>query len=227
MPPKRPQRPKPPIEIACERLHPILLVPDIGKAVKFYTEKLGFWCAFTWPEKGPKTFAGVNLGDVQVFFSKRKGKGSGGGVAFVVDDADRLYAFHRKRGARITEPIGDREYGLRDYGVKDLNGYDLSFGQYIYSVGEPLEIERVDVPVRLEKRMARVLEDLARLKRLSIAATLEETLLHTWDRLPDGTPPSPHTDAQSRRIQDLKKQHGIDYDSHGSYRFVERAPRKR
>ncbi len=33
--------------------------------------------------------------------------------------------------AEISEPIGDREYGLRDYGVRDLNGYQLSFGHYI------------------------------------------------------------------------------------------------
>jgi catechol 2,3-dioxygenase-like lactoylglutathione lyase family enzyme len=32
---------------------------------------------------------------------------------------------------------------------------------------------------------------------------------------------SPHTKGQLRYIQELKKKHGIDYDSHGSYRFVE------
>ena len=216
MPPKRPT-PK----IDCERLHPILQMPDIAKAVAYYTDKLGFTCAFTWPGKGPKTFAGVNLGDVQVFLSK--GKAQGGGVAFVVGDADALYDLHRRHGVRITEPIADREYGLRDYGVRDLNGYRLSFGHYIYPVGEPIEIQRVDVPVRLEKRMAAVLADLATAKRMSLASCLEETLLHTWARLPGGGVPSPHTEAQLTRIQALKKKHGIDFDSHGSYRFVERA----
>jgi hypothetical protein len=32
---------------------------------------------------------------------------------------------------------------------------------------------------------------------------------------------SPHTQGQLRKIQQLERQHGIDYDSHGSYRFVE------
>ncbi len=136
-----PEHPKPPIDVACERLHPILEVPDIGAAVDYYTTKLGFWCSFTWPEQGDKTFAGVNLGDVQVYFSKGKTTGSGG-IAFVVEDADALYAFHRKNGVEISEPIGDREYGLRDYGVKDLNGYHLSFGHYIFDGGEPLVTER-------------------------------------------------------------------------------------
>ena len=33
---------------------------------------------------------------------------------------------------------------------------------------------------------------------------------------------SPHTASQLKYIQQLKKKHGIDYDSHASYRFVER-----
>src|SRR6267142_2258704 len=32
---------------------------------------------------------------------------------------------------------------------------------------------------------------------------------------------SPHTKRTLRYIQELKKKHGIDYDSHASYRFVE------
>jgi hypothetical protein len=33
---------------------------------------------------------------------------------------------------------------------------------------------------------------------------------------------SPHTRSQLQHIQQLKKKHGIDYDSHASYRFVEK-----
>jgi hypothetical protein len=40
-------------------------------------------------------------------------------------------------------------------------------------------------------------------------------LLHTNDGV------GPHTEITLRYIQELKKQHGIDYDSHASYRFVE------
>ena len=71
------------------------------------------------------------------------------------------------------------------------------------------------MPVRLEKRLAGLLRDLAEHKRLSINSTLEEMLLHTNDGV------GPHTKSQLRYIQELKKKHGIDYDSHGSYRFVE------
>jgi len=77
--------------------------------------------------------------------------------------------------------------------------------------------------VRLEKRLAALLHDLAAHKRMSLSSLLEEILLHTNEPLGDGVA-SPHTKSQLRYIQELKKKHGIDYDSHGSYRFVEVLP---
>jgi len=71
------------------------------------------------------------------------------------------------------------------------------------------------VPVRLEKRLARLLQDLAKYKRMTVGSCLEEILLHTNDGV------GPHTTAQLKYIEELKKKHGIDYDSHGSYRFAE------
>jgi hypothetical protein len=111
---------------------------------------------------------------------------------------------------------GDRPYGLRDYRVRDLNGYELGFGQHLFNAGPPLEIERVDVEVRLEKRLAGLMHDLAEYKRMSLTSCLEETLLHTLEGV------GPHTKGQLRQIERLKQKHGIDYDSHASYRFVER-----
>ena len=207
----------PPID--CERLHPGLAVSDLMAAVEFYSSRLGFTVGFTWGE--PPTFAGVNLGEVQVFLSQGTPSPEGCDVFFVVGNADELYAFHRAAGVEVLSEIGDRDYGLRDYTVRDLNGYRLSFGHYIYSMdGEPLTIERVDVPVRLEKRLAALLHDLAEHKRMTVDSLLEEILLHTNEPLGDGVA-SPHTRGQLRYIQQLKEKHGIDYDSHASYRWVE------
>jgi len=125
----------------------------------------------------------------------------------------------------IAEPPGDRGYGFRDYTVRDLHGYYLTFGHPLFNTGPAIQIERVDVPVRLEKRLAALLGDLAKHKRMSLSSCLEEILLHTNEPLGDGVA-SPHTKTTLRYIQELKKKHGIDYDSHGSYRFVEREPPK-
>jgi hypothetical protein len=57
---------------------------------------------------------------------------------------------------------------------------------------------------------------------MSVASCLEEILLHTCEPLGDGVA-SPHTATTLRHIQALKTKHGIDYDCHASYRFVERS----
>lgn len=201
--------------IECEQLHAGLAVPDIVAAVEFYTKKLGFYEAFTSGE--PPTFAGVNLGKVQIFLAEGTPTPSAetGSVYFLVGDADQLYEFHRANGVEIAQEIGDRPYGIRNYVVRDLYGYYLVFGHHLYNAGPAIKIERVEVPVRLEKRLAALLLDLARHKRMTVDSCLEEMLLHTNEGV------GPHTQTTLRYIQELKKKHGIDYDSHGSYRFVE------
>ena len=207
-------------QVDCERLHTTLYVRDVPAAVDFYTSKLGFSLGFTWGGD-PPTMAGVNLGDVQIFLEQGTPLPDGCVVHFVVGDADELYEFQCANGVDVVEPPEDRHYGLRDYVVRDLYGHFLQFGHYIYHVGTPVEIERVDVPVRLEKRLAALLHDLAEHKRMSLTSCLEEILLHTCEPLGDGVA-SPHTRSQLRYIQKLKEKHGIDYDSHASYRFVEK-----
>jgi catechol 2,3-dioxygenase-like lactoylglutathione lyase family enzyme len=205
--------------IDCEQHHATLSVRDVAAAADFYAKRLGFTIAFL--EGDPPSFAGVNLGRVQIFLTKGMPAPQGCSVYFVIGDADELYEFHRSHGVEIVQAPQDRHYGLRDYTVRDLDGHFLNFGHRLpCPPGPPLKIERVDVPVRLEKRLAALLDDLAAHKRMSVSSCLEETLLHTFTPLGDGVA-SPHTARTLRYIQDLKKKHGIDYDTHASYRFVE------
>jgi catechol 2,3-dioxygenase-like lactoylglutathione lyase family enzyme len=199
--------------VECEQVHAGLAVNDIPTAVEFYSNKLGFTEAFTWGD--PPTFAGVNLDKVQMFLRKGTPDPKGCVVYFLVGDADELYEFHRAQGVEVAESIEDRPYGIRDYIVRDLHGYYLSFGHHLFTTGQPIKIDRVDVPVRLEKRLAALLEDLAKHKRMSVNSCLEEILLHTNEGV------GPHTKTTLRHIEELKKKYGIDYDSHASYRFVE------
>lgn len=204
--------------VDCERLHPGLAVADLRAAVAFYRTKLGFRVEFTWGD--PPTMAGVALGNASVHLFET-GSPGGSSVFFTVGDADELFEFQRANGVEILVPLGDREYEMRDYRVRDLDGNQLAFGHPIYSVGPKVEIERVDVPVRLEKRLAGLLHDLAEHKGMSLSSCLEEILLHTCEPLGDGVA-SPHTMRTLRHIQELKAKHGIVYDCHASYRFVEK-----
>jgi catechol 2,3-dioxygenase-like lactoylglutathione lyase family enzyme len=200
--------------VDCEHHHTGIPVTDVAAAVAFYTEKLGFELGFTWGE--PPTMAGVNLGEAQIFLEQGTPNPRGCNLYFVVGDADELFGFQRSQGVEVVADPGDRPYGLRDYTVRDLHGYHLGFGHHIYTVGDPVPIERVDVPVRLERRLAALLQDLAEHKRMSLSSTLEEMILHTNDGV------GPHTQATLRHIEKLKDEHGIDYDTHASYRFREK-----
>jgi hypothetical protein len=162
----------------------------------------------------------VNLGHVQIFLEKGTPNPQGCSVYFVVGDADELYDFHKSQGIEIVDAPTDQPYAIRDYGVRDLHGYHLRFGHRLLNAGPPLKIERVDVPLRLEKRLAALLYDLAEHKHMSLSSCVEEILLHTNEPLGDGVA-SPHTKRQLDYIQQLKQKHGIDYDSHASYRFTE------
>src|SRR5262245_57683784 len=107
-------------KIDCDRQHPNLTVADVGAAVVFYTEKLGFTLNFTWGE--PTQMAGVMLDKVQMFLSRGKPNPEGCSVYFPVGDADELYEFHRAGGVEIVVPIDDRDYAMRDYGLRDPDG---------------------------------------------------------------------------------------------------------
>jgi catechol 2,3-dioxygenase-like lactoylglutathione lyase family enzyme len=207
-----------PPQIDCEQHHASLCVPDVLAAVDFYTAKLGFRPGFTWGD--PPTIAGVNLGSVQIFLEQGTPNPQGCPVYFVVDGTDELYEFQRAQGVEVVAPPADRPWGMRDYRVRDPHGYVLTFGQHLLNAGPPIQVERVEVTVRLEKRLAALLQDLAEHKHMSLSSCLEETLLHTFEPLGEGVA-SPHTPRTLRYLQELKAKHGIDYDSHGSYRFVE------
>ena len=208
---------KPPL-IDCEQHHAGLAVADLQAAIDFYEKKLGFRLIFTDGE--PPNFAGINLGRVQIFLRQGTPSPEPVAVYFLVDGVDELYEFHRAGGVEISEEIADRPYGLRDYAVRDLYGHYLSFGQNLFNAGPPIRIEREEVTVRLEKRLVALLRDLAEYKRMSLTSCLEEILLHTNEPHRGGVA-SPHTKRQLAYIQELKKKHGIDYDSHASYRFEE------
>jgi catechol 2,3-dioxygenase-like lactoylglutathione lyase family enzyme len=201
--------------IECEQFHPGFQVPDVSAAADYYVNILGFRLVFKTPQ-----IAGVDLGGVSLHLMQGSPNPAGCSLYFVIGDADELYDYHKANGANILLPPTDQHYELRDYRIRDLNGYELVFGHRIYSMGAPIKIERVDVPVRLEKRLAALLYDLAEHKHMSISSTLEETLLHSFEEFGDSVA-SPHTKRTLRYIKELRQKHGIDYDSHGSYRFIE------
>ena len=81
----------------------------------------------------------------------------------------------------------------------------------------PPVVERVQLGVRMEKRMVKVLKALAEYLDLSLGDLLEGVVLHAFAN----TPPFSPTTLQ--RIEQLKEVYGMEYDVRVSHHLVEHA----
>jgi uncharacterized glyoxalase superfamily protein PhnB len=188
-------------------LTPILKVADIKASIKHYTQVLGFEEVWDYGD-----FACVRRDKSDVFFATDQGA-LGTWVCILVTDANALHEEIAPRGAKVVMPLTDMDHGMREFVVQDPDGHTIRFGHVIYP--KNFKVTRTTLEVRLEERMAKVLEDVARATNRTVGETLEETLLHTFYNV------GPHTDGTLKLIEDLKQKHGLDYDVHANYNFTE------
>ena len=82
---------------------------------------------------------------------------------------------------------------------------------------EAAPIERVQLGVRMEKNMVKVLKGLAEFQNVSLGQLLENIVLHSFEPMPgeEGEwSASPHGKKALAAIADLKRVYGMDYDVH-------------
>ena len=79
-------------------------------------------------------------------------------------------------------------------------------------------IERVQLGVRVEKRMVKVLKALAELGDQTLGELLEDIIAHAFAG--HSTFDSPEAQA---RIKDFQRLYGLETDPHGAYEFRETA----
>jgi predicted lactoylglutathione lyase len=217
---------------------PILNVSDLAASFEWFAQ-LGW--ERRWDYGDPPDFGAVGNGGNEIFLCLNGQGGRAGGNAdedggnrgvwmswFLTEPAevDEAHARAVREGVTVTQPPIDFPWNMRECHFRHPDGHFIRAGAPIEAEEwvpprEPrLVVERVDVPVRLERRLAAALADLASFKGMSLTECLEETLLHTFEPLRGGVA-SPHTPRQLRHIQELKRRHRIDYDCHASYRFAE------
>jgi hypothetical protein len=80
----------------------------------------------------------------------------------------------------------------------------------------PLEIDRIQTGVRIEKRMLKVLKGLAELKDITLGDLLEGIVLHVFE---GKAPFSPQT---LKEIEQLKKIYGLTLRASHSHQLKER-----
>ena len=83
-------------------------------------------------------------------------------------------------------------------------------------------VERVQLGVRMEKRMVKVLKGLAEFDGITLGQLLEKIVLHSFEPVPgqEGEmSASPHGKKALVAIADLKRIYGMEYDTHATRRF--------
>ena len=87
---------------------------------------------------------------------------------------------------------------------------------------ERLGVERVQLGVRMEKHMVKVLKGLAEFDGITLGQLLEKIVLHSFEPVPgqEGEmSASPHGKKALAAIADLKRIYGMDYDMHAFRAF--------
>ena len=79
-----------------------------------------------------------------------------------------------------------------------------------------IPVERVQLGVRIEKRLAKVLKGIAESADLTVGEMLEEILLHSFVGAQVFSPKA------QQKIEQLKAVYNLDYDAHASYRFEDK-----
>jgi hypothetical protein len=80
----------------------------------------------------------------------------------------------------------------------------------------PVEVERVQTGVKLEKRLLKVLKGLAEIHDMTLGDLLEGIVLHVFDGK------LPFSNDTLQRIGDLKRIYKLDLDSSHSHQLTEK-----
>ena len=80
----------------------------------------------------------------------------------------------------------------------------------------PIEVERVQTGVRIEKRLLKVLKGLAELKDVSLGDLLEGIVLHAFEGK------APFSRETLREIEQFKKIYGLTLRASDSHKLTER-----
>ncbi len=111
---------------------PIFPVDDPLKTAEYYRDVLGFDINFKWED--PPSYIVINRDDsVGIHLVKKlddhQPSKAHTSLFIFVHDVDAVYEEFQGSGANITNPIADRDYGMRDFDITDPNGYILVIGK--------------------------------------------------------------------------------------------------
>jgi catechol 2,3-dioxygenase-like lactoylglutathione lyase family enzyme len=108
-----------------EKALPELPFDDVPGAVAYYRDVLGFTINYQQDDLGV-----MDRDEVTLLLIQRTTRHSGiGSAEFYVENADRLHAELRAKGAVVEREPVSHPWGLRDFIVRDIEGNRLTFAQ--------------------------------------------------------------------------------------------------
>lgn len=103
---------------------PVLHVPDVEAAARFYRDMLGF----NW-DFGDEVYAVVWRDNSAIHFVRDERAPRQVHLFQWVQDVDGYYKEIVGRGAVVASEPTDQPYGIREFAMQDLNGVGIVFGQ--------------------------------------------------------------------------------------------------
>jgi uncharacterized glyoxalase superfamily protein PhnB len=123
-----------------DSISPNIFVNDINAAIKFY-QQLGFKVITTVPEQGDFVFVMMACGTVTFMFQTFESLGSelpaisrhNGGSLLLYIQIKEIARFYDKVKAEMTvvKPLEKTFYGATEFSIVDLNGYILTFAEFV------------------------------------------------------------------------------------------------
>lgn len=101
-----------------------LPVEDVVRAQRHYCEKLGFEVGWTFPGD---EIGSVKRGQAAIFLRRRAPPFEPAVHWFFAVDVNATYAELQARGARITDPLQTKPWGITQFTVEDLDGNVFHF----------------------------------------------------------------------------------------------------
>jgi hypothetical protein len=98
-----------------------------------------------------------------------------------------------------------------------------ALGPIAQSIDPDQKVERVQLGVRMERKMVKVLKGLAEFEGITLGQLLEKIVIHSFEPVPgqEGEmSASPHGKKALVALADLKRVYGFDYDTHATRTFA-------
>jgi lactoylglutathione lyase len=113
---------------------PILVTPDMPRALGFYRDLLEGEVEYQFPPDGDPDYVGMNIGGGHIGIGRAPGAAAGaGGQRFSLwvyaDSCDEAVERLRGGGATVTEEPADQPWGERVARVLDPDGNEVIVGQ--------------------------------------------------------------------------------------------------